>query len=213
MMREFDDLIDQLADDAVAVRPMRTGAARAMLVAVAATSILLVQWEMGMRQDVAAMSPQPMLAVSLGLFAILAIAAGTSAIRMARPQVGAAQSGAPWALAALLLLPLAAVIALAANPALTSGLDPHQGMRCLTTGLIAGSGTLALLCLWLRTGAPVAVERSAWFAGLAAGAVGAIANSLECPVDAITHLGVWHVAEVLLGGLIGRIVLPPMLRW
>lgn len=213
MMREFDELIDRLADDAVAVKPMRTGVGRAMLAAVAVTTIVLVEWAKGLRSDVAAMSPQPILAVSLGLFAILAIAAGTSAVRMARPQVGAMQSGALWALATMLLLPLAAIIALAANPTLTSGLEPHQGMRCLTIGLVAGSGTLAMLGLWLRNGAPVAVERSAWFAGLAAGAVGAIANSLDCPIDAITHLGIWHVSEVIVGGLIGRVILPPLVRW
>lgn len=212
-MSDLDELIDRLSGDAVAVQPMKSSRGRLLLAIIAALSVAAAYGIYGLRRDVMAMNPPPMLAVSLGLFAILAIAAGSSAVRMARPQVGAGQSGAPWALAATLLLPLTALISLYANPSLVSGLETHQGMRCLIFGIITGSATLAFLGLWLRNGAPVAPERSALFAGLAAGAVGAFANSLECPVDAITHLGLWHVGEVLTGGLIGRLVLPRLLRW
>lgn len=212
-MSDLDHLIDRLSGEAAAVQPMKSSRGRLLLAAVAALSVAMAYEVYGLREDVMAMNPPPMLAVSLGLFAILAIAAGSSAVRMARPQVGAGQSGAPWALAATMLLPLTALISLYSNPSMASGLGTHQGMRCLTFGLVTGSATLAFLTLWLRKGAPVAPERSAWFAGLAAGAVGAFANSLECPVDSIAHLGLWHVGEVILGGLIGRLVLPPLLRW
>lgn len=160
-MRDLDTLIDDLADDAAAVRPISTGKGRLALGVVAALSIGLFATVFRWRNDVSLLSPPPMLAVSLGLFAILAIAAGSSAVRMARPQVGATQSGAPWALAATLILPLTALISLAANPSLATGLEMHQGLRCLTFGLVAGSATLAFLAIWLRRGEPVAPERSA----------------------------------------------------
>ena len=144
---------------------------------------------------------------------ILAMAAGAGAIRMARPQVGAASSGAPWALATLLLLPVLAIAGIAARPELASGLESDSGLRCLAVGIVAGSASLAFLTLWLRRGAPVAPERAAWLAGLASGAIGALAVTLECPHNGLAHLGVWHVAAVLVTAVAARLTLPRLLRW
>lgn len=212
-MPDLDHLIDELADDGRAVRPLSTVRGRGLLALVAAGTLALVALGFGFRADVLAMRPAPMLAMAAGLMAILAAAAGLGALRMARPQVGAAPSPAPWLLAALLLLPLAALLELAGRPVLAPGLSVEAGLRCLLLGFAAGAAAAACLTAWLRRGAPVAPERAAWLVGLFAGAVGALAVSLECPMDALLHLGVWHVAAVPVWAVAARVALPPLLRW
>lgn len=212
-MTDFDKLIDTLASDALPVRRQSTRSGRMLLAAVAAATFAAVVAIYGVRADFASGSPSPMAGLAAGLMLILAVAAGAGAVRMARPQVGAASSGAPWALAALLLLPALALVGIVARPDLPAGLDADSGLRCLTFGVVAGAASLTFLTIWLRRGAPVAPHRAAWLAGLASGAIGALAVTLECPHDELAHLGVWHVAAVLVAGGGARVLLPPLLRW
>lgn len=212
-MTDHEDLIDQLADGAVAIRPQTSAMGRWWLVAVSAATLAIVYAIFGFRQDVLTGQPAPMLGVTSGLLILLAAAAGAGAVRMARPQVGAPHSGASWVLAALALLPIIAVFGVLTHPDLRVGLDMHWGLRCLRLGLVAGLGTFAFLAIWLRQGAPVSPGPASWLTGLAAGAVGALANSLECHQDSLAHLAVWHLAAVPLAAIAGRLILPRFLRW
>ena len=212
-MTDFNTLIDRLATDAVPVRRQSTQSGRLLLAAVAAVTMAAVFATYGFRGDIIGGSPSPIVGLAAGLMLILAVAAGAGAVRMARPQVGAASSGAPWALAALLLLPALALAGIVARPELSSGLAADSGLRCLTFGIVAGMASLAFLTMWLRRGAPVAPQRAAWLAGLASGAIGALAVTLECPHDELAHLGVWHVAVVLVVGSGAGLLLPRLLRW
>ncbi len=212
-MTDFDTLIDRLATDAVPVRRQSTKSGRLLLAAIATVTLTAVYATYGFRADIIGGSPSPVVGLAAGLMLILAAAAGAGAVRMARPQVGAASSGAPWALAALLLLPALALAGIAARPQLSSGLAADSGLRCLTFGIVAGMASLAFLTMWLRRGAPVAPQRAAWLAGLASGAIGALAVTLECPHDELAHLGVWHVAVVLVVGGGAGLLLPRLLRW
>lgn len=212
-MTDFDTLIDRLATDAVPVRRQSTQSGRLLLAAVATVTMAAVFATYGFRGDIIGGSPSPIVGLAAGLMLILAVAAGAGAVRMARPQVGAASSGAPWALAALLLLPALALAGIAARPELSSGLAADNGLRCLTFGIVGGMASLAFLTMWLRRGAPVAPQRAAWLAGLASGAIGALAVTLECPRDELAHLGVWHVAVVLVVGSGAGLLLPRLLRW
>ena len=212
-MKEFDALIDKLADQAAPVRRYSTRGGRLALAAIGAATLTVVFMIRGFRADVMAGQADPMLTVATGLMLILAIAAGSSAVRMARPQVGTAASGAPWALTALLLVPVAAVIGIIAQPDRIAGLAPGPGIRCLVFGLIAGLGALVFLAYWLRLGAPVAPERASWLTGLAAGAIGALALMLECRQEGLAHFGAWHVAVPIAAAAAARLILPRFLRW
>lgn len=212
-MTDFGTLIDELASGAQPVRRQSTLSGRILLAGIAAATIVAVFATYGFRADIVAGSPTPMVGVAIGLMLILVVAAGAGAVRMARPQVGAASSGAQWALAALLLLPVLAIAGIAARPELASGLESESGLRCLTFGVMAGAASLAFLTLWLRRGAPVAPQRAAWLAGLASGAIGALAVTLECPHNELAHLGIWHVAAVLVTAVTARLLLPRLLRW
>ena len=212
-MTDHDALIDRLADGTAPVRAHSTRAGRLALAGIALATLAAVFFIRRFRADVMSAEIPPMIAITAGLLLILAAAAGTSAVRMARPQVGAPSSGAPWALTALMLLPAIALIGIAAQPDRAAGLAPDEGLRCLAFGLFAGLASLAFLVTWLRRGAPVAPERASWLAGLAAGAVGALAVTLECRHDLLAHFGVWHVAVPLIAAGAARLLLPRLLRW
>lgn len=212
-MTQLDALIDHLADGVAPVQVQSTRRGRATLAAIATATVALVYLVLGFRDALTGGAMPPILGVTIGLLLILAAAAGASAVRMARPEVGAPGSGAPWALTAVLVLPVIALGGIATRPALDAGLALGPGLRCLIFGLVAGLGSLAFLIVWLRRGAPVAPARAAWFAGLAAGAIGAVAITLKCPEDGFAHLGVWHVAIPLVAGGAARILLPRFLRW
>lgn len=212
-MPNLDALIDDLVDNAAPVRPQSATGGRLALLAVALASLAALALLMGLREDVMRLAPGTEVALAGGLMALLALAAGTTAVRMARPQVGAPSSGAPWALAALLLLPAVALAGIAAQPAGLAILSASLGTRCLFVGLASGTATIGFLGWWLRRGAPVRPESAGWLSGLAGGAVGALAVTLECPFDGLAHIGIWHVAAVPLAGFVGRVLLPPLIRW
>lgn len=213
MMTDLDQLIDELADDAAPVTRQDGRIGRIVLAALALAGVGALAALYGLRPDVLAMRAPIAIMLAIGLMILLGAAAGGQAIRMARPQVGAPSSAAPWLVAALGLFPLLALAALAGDPAAAAGLDPETGQRCLGVGIACGAASLAFLGLWLHRGAPVAPERAAWLAGLAAGAIGAAAVTMECGHDEIVHLGLWHVAVVAALALAGRAVLPRFIRW
>lgn len=212
-MTDIDQLIDNLSLQAAPVRPRPHWIGRAALAALALASIIALAIIFGLRRDIFLLQAPVPLFLALGMFALVGCAAGLQSIRLARPEVGAASSSVGWLVAALGLLPLISVTVLLANPASTAGLEPAGGLRCLAVGLLAGSATLAFLAYWLRRGAVVAPLRAGWMAGLASGAIGALAVSMECGDDAFAHLGIWHVAIVAVMAVAGRLAIPPFVRW
>ena len=212
-MTDLDQFIDDLAERAKPVGVQRTDQGRMILGIVGLLTVAFVAFMFGIRDDVSRLAPTPLITVATGLLAILSLAAGAHAVRMARPQVGASSSGTGWLIATLMLLPLAAIGAIAANPSEAAGLNSEVGFRCLMIGFAAGLGALAFLALWLRQGAPVAPEKASWLAGLAAGGIGAVAVTIECAYDSLAHLGVWHVAVVVAMAMLARLLLPPLVRW
>jgi hypothetical protein len=212
-MKSVDELIDRLADEARPVRARSSRLASLGFSTVAALTVLASAVLLGLRTDVRALSPSPVIVVAAGLMLLVAASGGFAAIRSARPQVGAPASGSRWALAALFVLPVAAFVGIAADPSRAAGLAPAAGIACLLLGVAAGFATLLFLFAWQRGGAPVNPNAAAWLSGLAAGAVGALAVTVECPVNGLAHLCVWHVAAVPLSGLAARLVLPRFLRW
>ena len=85
--------------------------------------------------------------------------------------------------------------------------------QCAAYALLAGSLVAGAAIAVLRRGAPVSLERSGWLTGLAAGALGSIAYGITCPLDGLAHVGIVHVAPVAIAAVIGRLVVPPLIRW
>ncbi|MBJ7438293.1 MAG: DUF1109 domain-containing protein [Sphingopyxis sp.] len=211
----IDNLIDDLAGELEPVRPRRV--ARGSLwvaggwLAGAAALLLLV----GPRHDLAdgaMMPPLPLLA--FWLIVALGFAAAWSALRMGLPGVGRDYSGWRWAGLAALALPFSAfVMAMDNGHAAMETAHPENGIHCLMQGVLAGLGVGVALFVWLKGGAPTSPSRAGWVIGIAAGAAGATIVALHCASNDMMHIALWHGLAVALSGVVGRVLLAPLLRW
>jgi hypothetical protein len=215
-MKQPDDtaLIATLVDELAPVRPMRLWeAVLACTVAAAATLILATLW-LGVRDDLFGGHLGPFYLLSLGVTAILGMAASAAVIQLARPQIGSRPTGWAWVAAMAALVPLAGVLTQAGIYADTGRVLPHNGgAHCLYNGIALGVLVGAALTLWLRRGAPTSPARAGLLTGLAAGSMGLFAVALACPYNDIGHIGIWHGFGVIGSAIIGRLVVPPLVRW
>jgi hypothetical protein len=208
------DLLDRLVTDLSPVQPHseRKGVlvyAAGLCAALAATLPFA-----SLRSDLwpPTMPSETMLAQLLLLQ--LSCAAGLTAARMAAPAVGSDRHGWRWSAYAAFLVPMVALFAmLREGGGAVARSMPAYGMVCTAWGLAVGSTIMLALTLWLRRGAPVFPERAGMLVGIAAGAGGSFAYGLHCVIDGVVHAGLWHALPVMLGGIFGRYLLPPLLRW
>jgi hypothetical protein len=214
MPRTSDALITELVDGLEPVRPLRFGEGLLMALAAAGVTVAAVLGAYGLRPDVAAGLVDPMHLVTAGLFLGLALAATVSVVAMSRPQVGSDHSGWRWAAAMAGLLPAAGVIVagLRGTPVF-SGQSMVEVRECLEVGGASSLLVFATLVLWLRRGAATAPDRAGLVAGIASGAFGIFTFSLHCPANDIVHIGIWHSTVVLAMGLVGRTLVPQLIRW
>lgn len=155
--------------------------------------------------------------ITNGLLLVVGVASSAALVAGALPRVGTRANGPLWAAAMLAVVPVAAIIGLLSGGAESAhaltGMDAPMYWRCSFYALIA-SGLVAFGSVaFLRRGAPVSLERSGWLTGLAAGSLGSLAYGVTCSVDSLTHVGLTHVVPVAIAALIGRIVVPPLIRW
>lgn len=214
MDESTDLLIRRLASDLQPTAPLRLVRGRALVAAALAGTIMLAFILVGHGASPATDLSSPMFVLTNGLLLVLGLASSLTVVSMAQPRVGSTQDTPKWALATVLLLPLAAVEAALAN---RTGSDfilvqPHD-FACFAVGSLFALITASVLLYWLRKGAPVLPDKAGLFLGLGAGAIGSFANGLFCPIHSIWHLGIWHVLPIALWGLIGRTAVPPLIRW
>lgn len=213
-MQNSDALIENLVGSLEPVKPLRFAEGMGLALGAAAISVLAVVGVFGIRPDLQAGQVDPVHLIATGLYFGLAIAASVTVIVMSRPQVGTDHDGWTWAAAMAALLPLAALIV-----GLGSGRDLlvpdsiRHGLDCFVIGGGASLLVFAMLIWWLRKGAPTAPDRAGLVAGVAAGSFGIFAFGLHCPDNDIVHIGVWHSAVVLLMAAVGRVAVPPLVRW
>lgn len=214
MPSNTDDLIAGLVDDLRPVSQLRQSRGMALALAALALGTMGMLLGYGPRADLVAGQPDAMLLLSAGLFLVLGMASSWAVIDMARPAVGTRREGWGWTALMAAMFPLAAMGAMAVawlqdRP---SGLD-SAGVNCMRYGLILSLATFAVLTLWLRRGAPMALARAGLLTGVAAGSAGILAVSLHCPHNDVVHIGIWHGLTVALAGLAGRIVVPRLIAW
>lgn len=210
-----DDLAAILASDAGPVGTANfaraTGlTALAGLAACAAAVLLMV----GPRIDLAsAMATTPVLAkFALGAsVAGLALAAFQRSLRPGRAAAG---------VLALVLLPVAAVLAWAlavltsqpmpAWPALLLG---RSWSACLVLVPLYALLPLAALFVLARRGAPVRPRLTGLAAGVGAAGLATLAYALHCPEDAAPFLATWYPLAMTVAGGLGALAGPRLLRW
>ncbi len=207
-------MIASLSKDLTPVRPFSALSGAMLVAAATALAVLAVAFVEGLWAGLWQGEAAPFYWVTTGLLLILGLASATAVIAMASPAVGSRHDAPKWASAMLAVLPLAAMVSLFAHDhGFAAAATDMYGVHCFTASLVASSLTGAALILWLRRGAPVTLNLAGWFTGLAAGALGTVAYGLSCSIDTIAHLGIWHVAPVVVAAIIGRLIVPALVKW
>lgn len=215
-MKTMERDIDTLVADLRPVRPIRSEGGTAVALGMAGLAVVIVAATVGVRPDVADMRPHPIVMLREGTLLILGFASLAAVVASARPGVGRPGSGNGWrwALAAAMLFPATSLIL-----ALRNGGMPEEvshlvnGVGCLSISLTAALLVGSALTVWLRRGAPTAINRIGWLVGLTAGSFGTFAYGLRCMSTTVFYVGVWYTLAVALSAVIGRLVVPRFIRW
>ncbi|MCK0127300.1 DUF1109 domain-containing protein [Erythrobacter sp. F6033] len=209
------DLIAAMAEDLTPVRPVKP--VEGMLLIAAATvlatvgSIAIHDFWWGLLSGDAS----GYFLITHGLLLVVGLASAAGVVFSAQPRVGTRGNAPAWSVAMLAIVPVAAIISLisAGGEHLHKGMNDPAAWLCTSSSLTAALLVAGASILWLRRGAPVSIERSGWLTGIAAGSLGTLAYGITCPVDSLSHVGLWHIAPVVIAAVVGRFVVPPLIRW
>lgn len=209
-----DLMINRLVEDLTPVKPLKTRDGLILTLAIATILAALLAMLTGIRGDLLMGMPHPMFFLRGGALLLLGVTSSYAVIAMSQPAVGNSFKGWIWALLAALLFPVTAmVMAMIATPDNMAIFVPRYGVECLAISMLVGTGIAASQVLWLRRGAPVALERAGWLVGMSSGALGAAAYSLHCPFNSIFYVGLWYSLAVATCAIVGRLVVPHLIRW
>lgn len=204
-------LIERITADTAPVRPLRKGRGLALAGLAFVVTLVAMLFLLGARHGLMTGHVSVDFLVANGLLLMLGLSCVTSVVAMASPQVGAGHDGPKWAIAMAGVLPAAGILSATAPDGV--GLMHVEGVHCMYMGLAASMLIAAALFVWLRRGAPVSQRLAGFYLGVGSGALGSVANGMACADDSIAHLGIWHVAPVVIGALVGRYVIARWLRW
>ncbi len=88
----------------------------------------------------------------------------------------------------------------------------RYGHGCLRAGLVTALAPLLLGVLFLRRAVPVGAVWVGAALGAGGGALGGLMLHLHCPITPPLHLGLIHGGVVVIGGLLGALLAPRVLR-
>jgi hypothetical protein len=211
MMKPFD--IQSLVDDLEPVRSVNPRRSMVLPVAAMLLALAVVIFWLGPRGDIVAGEPSSMFLLRGGMLLLLGLASLWAVIRMASPSVGRHDNGWKVALAAAALFPAAAILVAMKKDPMPEITAMRDGMECLRMSVMSGLFTAIPMVLLLRRGAPTSPNRAGWITGVAAGGLGAFAYSLHCPANGIIYIGFWYTLAVGICAVLGRLVVPRLIRW
>ncbi|MFN2098907.1 NrsF family protein [Altererythrobacter sp. MF3-039] len=213
MNRVPNPLIDQLASEMEPVKVLKTRDGLALVALAAVATVLLVEYFHGLWLGAMIGEASIIFYIAHGLILLMGLASATSVLAMARPQVGSHYDGARWTMAMVGVIPIVAVSTIVAGSGAAHAMADPYGVDCMLASFAASLVTGAALVFWLRRGAPVSLNTAGWHTGVAAGALGTVAYGMSCPLDGLAHIGVWHIAPIVIAAMVGRLVVPKLVRW
>lgn len=151
--------------------------------------------------------------VTNGLLLVLGSACALGVVMSGSPRVGGRANAPEWALAMMTIVPVAAIITILSGGHIHETTSDPVAFHCVSSSLAAAALVGIASILWLRRSAPVSIERSSWLVGITAGALGTVAFGVTCGLDSVSHLGIWHTVPLGIAAIIGRFVVPPLIRW
>ena len=188
---------------------------RPLMIAAAITVAMLavVALMRGVRADVLAGHPDAMFLIRSGILLLLGGGTAHAVLGMASPAVGKPQMSWQMALAAAFLFPVAALIVGMTGDMGNAMAEMYSVGQCLMFSFIGGLATAIPMILHLRRGAPTSPARAGWLVGIASGGLGAFAYNLHCPFNSVVYIGIWYTLAVGVCAVVGRLVVPRLIRW
>ena len=176
-------------------------------------TLLMAIW-LGVRRDIAVASLLPMFWVKLAFPGLLLGGAVMAAQSLSQPGARVGRASYWIALPVLAMWLLGAVVLAGADPAvrerLLFGISWTVCPFYIATLSIPGFVAIG----WAMKGlAPTRLALAGAFAGLAAGALGAMAYALYCPEMAAPFLGIWYLAGMAIPTVVGAVIGPLIFRW
>lgn len=211
--RSRADLIASLTDEITPVRRIKPAHGAASIGAATLIAGVLSIFIFGFWSGMITGQASGYFWITNGLLTILGAASTAAVVMAALPRVGARANAAMWGAAMIGVLPVAGLLSVLSTITARRAEPVLWYWECAAYGLIAGLLVAAAAVAFLRHGAPVSIERAAWMTGIAAGSLGSLAYGITCPMDNLSHLGIVHVAPVAIAAVLGRLVVPPMIRW
>jgi hypothetical protein len=206
--------IDTLVQELTPVRRIVPRDGLLLTLGMAAAVTFTVAITVGLRPDLLMLRPADMVLLRAGALLLLGIATMVAVVASARPGIGAARDGWRWALAAALLFPASSMVLMLRGEAFpVAVLTAETARYCMGISLSGGLVVGGALTAWLRRGAVTDLRRAGWLVGLAAGAFGTFAYSLHCPSSSVHYIALWYSLAVASCALIGRLIVPRLLRW
>jgi hypothetical protein len=206
-----------IADLSGRLEPVRHGAltrslALAVLLGTIGSAILMLS-VLGLRHDYARAIVSFGMWTKLGYTFAIAVFGFWLVERAGRPGANLEQP------ARLLLLPVLAIVLLAAAQLLAPGADMphlilgHSSRVCAFLVTFTALPTLAATFWALRRMAPTRLRLAGLGAGLFAGAVGAFVYSFHCTEGSAPFIGIWYSLGILSTAGIGACLGRSLLRW
>lgn len=207
-------LLDRLAGDLQPVRRIDPKSGWLIAAVGTAVAVAVVAAEFGLRDDVMAGEPLGIVMLRAGALLLLGFAALAAVVDSARPRVGRrSSSGWKWALAGAAMFPVVALMVTMSKGMPMDDIMSESAPYCLGISFFSALAIGGAVTAWLRRGAVTVLERTGWLTGLAAGAFGTFAYSLHCPSATITYIGLWYTLAIMLCAVVGRVLVPRVLRW
>jgi hypothetical protein len=215
-MIQFD--MSSLIDDLTPVRVVQRRDSLLLIAVATFVASVVVAMTYGMRADIIAGNPHPIVIIRASLLLLLGLATTLAVAAAARPSVGKPQNGWMWALAAAAVLPFAALckfiyLYASGQPLNLFMLDFEFGPRCLFISTLSALWIGSLMAWWLRRGAPIALNRAGWLVGIAAGSFGTFSFNVYCNSVSIFYIGLWYSLAVTICAIVGRLIVPRLIRW
>jgi len=213
MTRAREGMIASLTEDLAPVRSFRLRDGLVVAGIAALLSLAGVAWIKGLWMGAYQGDATPFFWITNGLLLLLGCASTLAVVKMASPHVGNSHETPKWATAMVGVLPLAAFISLIPRQDPIGAITDPASSHCMVDSLTASLLVAAALVLWLRRGAPVSLNAAGWHTGLAAGALGTVIYGLSCSLDTMVHLGVWHILPIVIAAVVGRLIVPRLIKW
>lgn len=205
--------ITDLVDDLEPVKALSPRRPLLIAAAITVAMLALVAMMRGVRPDVLAGQPDAMFLIRSGILLLLGGGTAHAVLGMASPAVGKPQMSWQIALAAAFLFPTAALIVAMTGDMGNAMAEMYSVGQCVMFSAIGGVATAVPMILHLRRGAPTSPARAGWLVGIASGGLGAFAYNLHCPFNSITYIGLWYTLAVGLCAVVGRLLVPRLIRW